>query len=115
MPDTLFIDTNTLPRERMPGGGEMTDILNEALAGARNVVGTLRWLKDGERFEVTPLDRHQLLYVMEGAASIMLQDASHDVTTGMGLYLAPSEGASIQATSGTTAKLFHLVVRRVSP
>ena len=36
MPKTLFIDTNKLPRVKTPQG-EATEILNEKLAGAKNV------------------------------------------------------------------------------
>jgi hypothetical protein len=42
MPQTVFIDTNTLPREQAPGGGTLTEILNARLAGANNVSGSLR-------------------------------------------------------------------------
>lgn len=97
----------------MPGGGEMTEILNQALAGAKNVVGTLRWLPSGETFTAEPLDRHQLLYLMEGQARVTLEGKTHDVTGGMGIYLGPSETASIQGSSGSPAKIFHLVVASV--
>jgi hypothetical protein len=110
MPQTLFIETTNLPRQKMAGGGEMTEFLNEALAGARNVVGTLRWLKSGERFVAAPGNRHQLLYLMEGSGSITLEDKTHAVTPGMGLYLGPSESAAIHAAPGVTLKIFHLVV-----
>ena len=113
MPQTLFIDTNALPRERMAGGGEMTEVLSEKLAGAKNVTGTLRWLSSGERYEAAPLDRHQLIYLMDGQASLTLQGKTHDVAKGMGVYLAPSESASVQSKPGATTKLFHLVVRQV--
>ena len=110
MPETLFIDTNALPRQRMPGGGEMTDVVNQALAGARNVVGTLRWLRDGERFEAHAAGQHQLLYLMDGAGSITLEGASHEVSKGMGVYLGPSEAAAFIAAPDSAMKLFHLVV-----
>jgi hypothetical protein len=113
MPETLFIDTNTLPRQKMPQGGEMTEVLNEALAGAKNVVGTLRWLQGGERFEAGASSRHQLLYLMVGAGTITLEGASHDVARGMGVYLGPSETATITAAPGTSLKLFHLVVPKI--
>jgi hypothetical protein len=113
VPQTLFIDTNTLPREKMIGGGQMTEILGERLAGAKNVTGTLRWLASGERFDAVPLDRHQLIYLMEGEAHLTLQGKTHDVAKGMGVYLGPSESASVQAKPGAGAKLFHLVVRQV--
>jgi len=113
MPSTLFIDTTKLPREKMPAGGEMTEILNGALAGAKNVVGTLRWLQSGERFAAAPGNRHQLFYLMEGNGSITLEGKTHDVTQGMGLYLGPSESATIQAAPGASVKIFHLVVPQI--
>jgi glyoxylate utilization-related uncharacterized protein len=113
MPRTLFIDTTKLPRQPMTGGGAMTEILNDALAGAKNVVGTLRWLDPGGRFAAAPADRHQLLYLMEGAGSITLEGKSHGVTQGMGLYLGPFESATIEAAPGATLKIFHLVVPRI--
>ena len=51
MTQTLtFIDTNKLPRVKTPQG-EATEVLNNALVGAKNVLGTLRWLKSGEQFK----------------------------------------------------------------
>jgi len=113
MPQTLFIDTTRLPRQRMAGGGEMTEILNGALAGAKNVVGVLRWLEPGERFAAAACDRHQLLYLMEGKGSLTLAGKAHEVAQGMGVYLGPSESATIQAAGGATVKIFHLVVPQI--
>lgn len=112
-PRTVFIDTTKLPRKKMQAGGEASEIVNDALAGAKNVAGTLRWLKSGERFAAVPSGRHQLLYLMEGSGSIALEGKTHGVTQGMGLYLGPSESATIQAASGATLKIFHLVVPRI--
>ena len=56
MPNTLFIDTNKLPRKQTPQG-ELTEILNNELAGAKNVLGTLRWLKSGEKFHAEASDK----------------------------------------------------------
>ena len=93
---TTFIDTNKLPRVKTPQG-EATEILNDALVGAKNVLGTLRWLKSGEKFDAAPLDKHQLIYLMEGKGSIRLENKDYDVAKGMGVYLGPSETATIQA------------------
>jgi len=112
MPKTLFIDTNKLPRVKMPEG-EATEILNEHLAGAKNVLGTLRWLKSGEKFKTDVSDKHQLLYLMEGEGSINLENKDHQVSKGMGVYLGPSETATIQATSAPV-KIFHLVVPQIA-
>jgi hypothetical protein len=112
-PRTLFIDANKLPREKTSAGGEMSEILNDALAGAKNVVGTLRWLATGERFTAQPADRHQLFYLMQGSGRITLEGKTHEVTQGMGLYLGPCESATLQAAPGATLKILHLVVPRI--
>ena len=111
MPNTLFIDTNTLPRIKTTQG-ELTEILNGPLAGARNVLGVLRWLQPGEAFTADAGDRHQLLYLMEGQGRINLENKDHDVAKGMGIYLGPSEKATISAT-GSAVKIFHLTVPRI--
>jgi AraC-like ligand binding domain len=111
MPSTIFIDTNSLPRTTTPQG-QFTEILNGALAGAKNVLGVLRWIQPGESYRADAGDKHQLLYLMEGAGRINLENKDHDVTKGMGIYLGPSETATISAT-GSTVKVFHLTVPQI--
>lgn len=107
-----FIDTNQLPRVKTPQG-EVTEILNEKLEGAKNVFGTLRWLAPGEKFDAAPLEKHQMIYLMEGNGSIRLDNKDYDVARGAGVYLGPSESAIIQAGAGSALKLFHLIVPRI--
>ena len=107
-----FIDTNSLPRVRTPQG-EVTEVLNQHLAGAKNVLGMLRWLKSGEKFKAEATGRHQLIYLMEGKGSIHLDNKNYEVSRGAGVYLGPSETATIQAAAGASVKLFHLVVPRI--
>jgi quercetin dioxygenase-like cupin family protein len=107
-----FIDTNKLPRVKTPQG-EVTEILNEKLEGAKNVFGTLRWLAPGETFQAEPLEKHQLIYLMEGQGRIRLENKDYDVRRGAGVYLGPSESATIQAAAGSPLKLFHLAVPRI--
>ena len=107
-----FIDTNSLPRVKTPQG-EVTEILNQHLTGAKNVLGTLRWLDPGESFTAEASDKHQLIYLMDGKGSIRLNNKDYDVEKGAGVYLGPSETATIQAASGTSLKLFHLVVPQI--
>jgi hypothetical protein len=107
-----FIDTKKLPRVKMPQG-EATEILNETLTGAKNVLGTLRWLKSGEKYQADASDKHQLLYLMDGKGSIELENKRHEVSKGMGVYLGPSETATIQAADGGSVKMFHLVVPQI--
>ena len=107
-----FIDTNKLPRVKTPEG-EVTEILSERLEGAKNVFGTLRWLEPGEKFTTEQQPKHQLIYLMEGHGSIRLDNKDYDVGRGAGVYLGPSESATIQAAPGSKLKLFHLVVPRI--
>ena len=107
-----FIKTSDLPRVKTPQG-EFTEILNNALCGARNVLGMLRWLEPGQKFTPELVDKHQLIYLMEGKGRIRLDGKDYDVTKGAGVYLGPSESAGIQAGEGASLKLFHLVVPRI--
>ena len=107
-----LIDTKTLPKVKT-AQGEVTEILNGALAGAKNVLGTLRWLNSGEKFKAESSDKHQLIYLMEGKGRINLENKDYDVAKGAGVYLGPSESATIQAADGASVKLFHLVVPKI--
>ena len=108
-----FIETNKLPKKASAGQGEVTEVLNAALCGAKNVLGSLRWLKSAETFQPAATDKHQLIYLMEGKGNIRLNDKDYNVEKGAGVYLGPSETATIQAGSGASLKLFHLVVPRI--
>ena len=108
-----FIDTNKLPRKPVPGQGEVTEILNQALCGAKNVRGSLRWLKAAETFKADAGNKHQLIYVMDGKGRIRLNNKNYDVEKGGGVYLGPSETASIEAAAGAALKLFQLVVPQI--
>jgi hypothetical protein len=108
-----FIDTNRLPKKASAGQGEVTEVLNEALCKARNVLGSLRWLKSAETFKPDVVNKHQLIYLMEGAGRIHLNNRDYNVAKGAGIYLGPSETATIQAASGASLKLFHLIVPQI--
>jgi quercetin dioxygenase-like cupin family protein len=108
-----FIDTNTLSKKATAGHGEIVEILTESLCGAHNVHGSVRFLKAGESFEPESLDRHQLIYLMDGRGSIRLEAKSYDVERGAGVYLGPHETASIQPADGAALKLFHLIVPQI--
>ena len=107
-----FIDTNKLPRVKTPEGA-VTEVLNNALVGAKNVLGTLRWLESGQSFHTESTDKHQLVYLMEGRGKIRLESKDYDVAKGAGVYLGPSETATIQAADGNSLKLFHLMVPQI--
>ena len=107
-----FIDTNKLPRVQTPQGA-VTEVLNHALVGAKNVLGMLRWLEGGQTYQTETVPKHQLIYLMEGKGKIRLEGKDYDVSKGNGVYLSPSETATIQAAPGASLKLFHLVVPQI--
>jgi len=104
-----FIETGKLPRTNT-GHGEMTEILNNALCGAKNIVASLRWLKEGESFSPDKADKHQLIYLMDGKGAINLDARDYAVEKGNGLYLGPQESATISTGPGQSLKIFHIVV-----
>jgi hypothetical protein len=106
-----YIDTNTLPHTTVPGSGEYVEVLNNALCGARNVVGSLRWLNSGEQYDaVCDARTNQLLYLMEGEGTITLNAKAHEVAKGHGIYLGPNESARIAHRGSAPLKLLQLVV-----
>jgi glyoxylate utilization-related uncharacterized protein len=106
-----YIETNQLPRTKVAGSGEVTEVLNNALCGAKNVVGALRWLNSGDKYDaISDANTHQLIYLMEGEGTITLNAQDHVVGKGAGIYLGPSESATIIQSGGAPLKLFHLTV-----
>ncbi len=106
-----FIDTNKISHAKIPGSGEFAEILNKELCGAENVVGSLHWLNPGEKLDVrSDKDTHQLVYLMQGEATITLDSKDHNVRKGSGVYVGPSETVAIKQVGTSRLKLFHLVV-----
>ena len=106
-----FIDTNKVPHVKLPGSGEFAEILNDKLCGAKNVVGSLRWLGPGEKLDVrSDKNTHQLVYLMQGEGAITLDSKTHSVRKGSGVYVGPSEAVEIKQAGTAPLKLFHLVV-----
>src|SRR5580692_3295219 len=106
-----FIDTNKVSHVKLPGSGEFAEILNKDLCGAENVVGSLRWLHPGEKLEVrSDKNTHQLVYLMQGEATITLDSKDYNVKKGSGVYVGPSEAVAIKQIGAAPLKLFHLVV-----
>ena len=112
---TIFIDTTACAR--IDAGeieGEVAEIVNKQLCGAEDVVAKLRWLETGQKFEASGLtDTHQLLYLMDGDGTINLEGKDYDVGKGAGIYLGPSEGASIAQRGDGSLKLLHLEVPKI--
>jgi glyoxylate utilization-related uncharacterized protein len=110
-----YIDTNTLAHTNVPGSGEFVEVLNKALCGAKNVVGSLRWLNAGDKYDaICDARTNQLLYLMEGEATITLNGRNHQVAKGNGIYLGPTESAEIAQRGSAPLKLFQLVVPKQS-
>ncbi|MFO1282825.1 MAG: hypothetical protein U1F51_10200 [Burkholderiales bacterium] len=111
---TTFIKTGNLPRTRTAGAGEATDVLNEAICGAKNVRATLRWLAAGDRLDTgAKAKTHQLVYLMDGRGVISLDGKDYPAARGAGVYLGPGESAAIRPDGAAGVKLFHLVVPEV--
>src|SRR6185369_10722751 len=108
MPNT-YIDTNKLPHTKVSGSGEYVEVLNKALCGAQNVVGSLRWLSSGDKYDAkNDSKQNQLVYLMEGEGTITLNGKDHQVAKGNGIYLGPTESARIAQRGGVPLKLFQL-------
>jgi len=106
-----FIDTNKIPHAKLSGSGEFAEVLNNQLCGAKNVVGSLRWLNAGEKLDVrSDANTHQLVYLMQGEATITMDSKDHGVKKGAGVYVGPSDSVTIQQSGTAALKLFHLVV-----
>lgn len=112
---TTTIDTERCRRITLAGmQGTVAEIVNKDLCGAKNVLGTLRWLAPGEHFDAESLlDKHQLIYFMKGDGVVTLAAHDYDLRQGAGIYLGPRESASIKHSGGETLKLFHLIVPRL--
>lgn len=112
---TQFIDTNKIAPVALKGNhGKYAEILNNALCGAKNVVASLHWLDSGQDFSAAnDASTHQVLYLMEGSGKIRLDGKDYDVGKGAGVYLGPSEAATISQTGAGPLKLFHLTVPKV--
>jgi glyoxylate utilization-related uncharacterized protein len=110
-----YIDTNKLPHAKAAGAGEFVEVLNNQLCGAKNVVGSLRWLSAGEQYDaICDAKTNQLLYLMEGEGTITLNGRDHQVAKGNGIYLGPTESAKIAQRGSAPLKLFQLVVPKFS-
>jgi hypothetical protein len=112
---TRFIKTGDCARLKAPGNqGEVSEILNSALCGAKNVVAMLHWLSPGQRFDAEAgQDTHQLVYLMEGEGVLFLTGKEYSVTKGAGVYLGPLEKASLRQKGTAPLKLLHLVVPKL--
>lgn len=112
---TTFIKTADCAKRKIAGAGEVAEIMNERLCGARNGIGMLRWLARGDKLDArSKANEHQLVYLMEGRAVIALNGKDYDVGKGAGIYLGPNEQASVRHAGSAPLKLFHLVVPKLA-
>jgi quercetin dioxygenase-like cupin family protein len=108
---TTFIRTGDCAKRKIAGIGEVAEIMNQQLCGAKNGLGMLRWLAKGDKLDArSKQNEHQLVYLMEGQAVIALNGKDYEVGKGAGIYLGPNEQASVRHAGGAPLKLFHLVV-----
>jgi len=112
---TTFIRTGECAKHKLAGAGEVAEIMNEKLCGAKNGLGMLRWLRAGERVEAgAQTGSHQLIYLMEGQGVITRDAKDYEVGKGAGVYLGPNERATVRHAGGVPLKLFHLVVPKLA-
>jgi mannose-6-phosphate isomerase-like protein (cupin superfamily) len=112
---TTFIKTGDCAKRKIPGAGEVAEIMNEQLCGAKNGLGMLRWLGTGDKLDAqAKQNEHQLIYLMDGSAVIALNGKDYEVGKGAGIYLGPAEKASVRHAGSGTLKLFHLVVPKLA-
>jgi len=108
---TTFIRTGDCAKRKTAGAGEVAEIMNDKLCGAKNGLAMLRWLGKGDKLDAQAKQKeHQLVYLMEGKAVIALNGKDYEIGKGAGIYLGPGEAASVRPTGGGSLKLFHLVV-----
>jgi len=102
-----LIETQALARAHTPEG-DVTEILNRELCGAKNVHGILRWLESGETFHSPLEDKHQLRYVMEGEWTIGLDSKDYSVKKCAGIWgqmrQRPSSPRKISGSKSSTWK-----------
>lgn len=112
---TTFIKTGECAKRKVAGAGEVAEIMNEKLCGAKNGLGMLRWLGAGDKLDAQAKDgAHQIIYLMDGNAVIALNGKDYEVGRGAGIYLGPKEQASIRHAGSRPLKLFHLVVPKTA-
>jgi hypothetical protein len=101
-----FIDTNKLPKKASAGQGHITEVLNEALCGVRNVHGSLRWLKSAETFKPDVADKHQLIYFMEGKGCVSAPRPGLRCRKGCGYLPRPVRDGDYPGGERSDAKAF---------
>ncbi|OFZ83716.1 MAG: hypothetical protein A2W21_11980 [Betaproteobacteria bacterium RBG_16_66_20] len=112
---TTFIKTGDCLKRKIAGAGEVAEIMNQTLCGAKNGLGMLRWLRAGERLQAgAEKNSHQLIYLMDGEGVITLDAKDYEVGKGAGIYLGPDEQATVRHAGGAPLKLFHLVVPKLA-
>jgi quercetin dioxygenase-like cupin family protein len=112
---TTFIKTADCAKRKIAGAGEVAEIMNEQLCGAKNGLGMLRWLAGGDKLDArSKQNEHQLVYLMEGKAVIALDGKDYEAGKGAGIYLGPGEAATVRHAGSGTLKLFHLVVPKLA-
>lgn len=107
---TTIVKTKSIPMVADRSGAS-AEILNQKLCGAVYSHGVLRSLEGDAAFDAASAKpRHQLIYVLEGRGVVRIDAAEYEVEKGGGVYLAPSEAASIRQAGSGPLKLFHLTV-----
>ncbi|MGM0432553.1 MAG: AraC family ligand binding domain-containing protein [Spirochaetota bacterium] len=108
----IYIDTKACEKIALgKAQGVVAEIMNKELCGAETGIASLRWLGTEERFQ-TPenFPGIQLLYIIEGEASVSLAGNHYDLEKGSGVYLEQNETVSVQNLQQEVLNILHIEV-----
>lgn len=108
----IYIKSAECPEVTLPDNrGSAREIMNRVLCGAETGVATIRTLSAGQATDLDPLPTSkQLVYIIEGAATVSLNGTNYPVGPGAGLYLEENEGAALAQDGEPDLVALHLVV-----
>jgi glyoxylate utilization-related uncharacterized protein len=111
MASTLIHTAECIRTKLDDNRGDVAEIINNELCGAKDVTSSLRWLEDGQHFDTASLPgTHQLIYLIEGNGKITLEGKDYALNKGAGVYLGPMETAAISQRGGIPTKFLHIIV-----
>jgi mannose-6-phosphate isomerase-like protein (cupin superfamily) len=99
-------------------GRERTFFVNKELTQIDDMLaGIMHYVKGGS----SPYHLHKncehFYFIMQGHGTVESEEGARDVgpevSNGAGIYLGPSESATIQPSAGASLKLLHLVVPKI--
>lgn len=108
----VYIDTKECEKIVLENAqGVVSEIMNKALCGAEKGTASLRWLREEEAFQTAEdFPGIQLLYIIEGTASVSLAGRRYDLEKGAGVFLEKNETVSIKNSQQEVLNMLHIKV-----